>query len=182
MWVCSEAWRGCTAVAGSRGRCVSSPSARSVAFHSVTPCTSQSRGLARAPSPSRVLSCFIHFTRLVWPSQALYAAVFLVVSQHIPTTRTNRRTLQHTRATPLKHAIMVLGSPSASTTARLVYWSGADADSPSSGSSSAHPGRVGEEETNDRDHDGKSMYVAVFEGAPRNYERASRVVHAPNRV
>ncbi|RDX56460.1 hypothetical protein OH76DRAFT_1550917 [Lentinus brumalis] len=57
---------------------------------------------------------------------------------------------------------MVLGSPSASTTARLVYWSGADADS-SSGSSSAHPGRVGEEETNDRDHDGRSMYVAVFE-------------------
>ncbi|KAI0723944.1 hypothetical protein C8T65DRAFT_714858 [Cerioporus squamosus] len=58
---------------------------------------------------------------------------------------------------------MVLGSPSASTAAKLVYWSGADADSPSSASSSTHPNRIGEEETNDREYDGRSMYVTVFE-------------------
>ena len=72
------------------------------------------------------------------------------------------------------HAKMVLGSPSASTAAKLVYWSGADADSPPNGSSSTASDREGGRETNDRDHGGRSMYVTVFEGGSPN-TRACRV-------
>ena len=74
---------------------------------------------------------------------------------------------------------MALGSPSASTAAKLVYWTGADADSSSSGSSPATSGSAGEGQTSGRDHDGRSMYVTVFEGASRDLS-LPRVAYAPN--
>ncbi|RPD66429.1 hypothetical protein L226DRAFT_479073 [Lentinus tigrinus ALCF2SS1-7] len=59
---------------------------------------------------------------------------------------------------------MALGSPSASTAAKLVYWSGVDhANSTSNGFPSTDSDRATEHERRDRDHDGRSMYVAVFE-------------------
>ena len=60
---------------------------------------------------------------------------------------------------------MVLGSPSTSVTAKLVFWSGDDTE-PSFNDTGAQD--AGNAEANDRAHYGQSMYVTIFEGVSHN--------------
>lgn len=61
--------------------------------------------------------------------------------------------------------VMAIGSPSTSVTANLVYGSGANPDALSDGISGGSGVQVSSDaEADDTTHDGRSMYVTLFEG------------------
>ena len=60
---------------------------------------------------------------------------------------------------------MVLGSPSTSVTAKLVFWSGDDSDPSVNDTGAQDTENAG---GNDRARYGQSMYVTIFEGVSHN--------------
>ena len=95
------------------------------------------------------------------PSTIPLFAAFLIVA--VPCFRILLLSVVLDRPRLYEHA-MVLGSPSTSVTASLVFWSGDDTGPSVNDTGAEDAGNV---EANDCARNGQSMYVTIFEGVDR---------------